>query len=100
MVRRWVISLMSNKKHIDDLIALREVHEAELREIGIEIRKSARTAAVSFIDLSDSTKLKQLTEPETWLGYVYRFIRAIERVVQRFAGTVVKRIGDEILATF
>jgi class 3 adenylate cyclase len=72
----------------------------KLREIGNEIRKSVRTAAVAFIDLSDSTALKELTEAEIWLGNVYRFIRSVESCVRQFDGAVVKRIGDEILATF
>lgn len=71
-----------------------------MREIGTEIRKSAGTAAVAFIDLSDSTALKESTEPEIWLGNVYRFIRSVESCVREFNGTVVKRIGDEVLATF
>jgi hypothetical protein len=50
---------MADKKHIDDLVARREIREVELREIGNEIRKSARTAGVAFIDLSDSTALKE-----------------------------------------
>ena len=91
---------MADKKHIDDLVAHREIREAELREIGNEIRKSARTAAVAFIDLSDSTALKESTEPEIWLGNVYRFIRSVESCVRQFDGAVVKRIGDEVLATF
>jgi len=91
---------MADKKHIDDLVARREIREAELKEIGNEIRKSARTAAVVFIDLSDSTALKESTEPEIWLGNVYRFIRSVENCVRQFDGAVVKRIGDEVLATF
>lgn len=91
---------MTDKKHIDDLVARREIREAELREIGNEIRKSARAAAVAFIDLSDSTALKESTEPEIWLGNVYRFIRSVENCVRQFDGAVVKRIGDEVLATF
>lgn len=94
------IHFMNDKKHIDDLITRRETHVAELRQIGEEIRKSARKAAVAFIDLSDSTSLKEASEPEVWLGYVYKFIRSIERLIQQFGGTVVKRIGDEVMATF
>jgi class 3 adenylate cyclase len=91
---------MADKKHIDDLVARREIREAELREIGNEIRKSGRAAAVAFIDLSDSTALKESSEPEIWLGNVYRFIRSVENCVRQFDGAVVKRIGDEVLATF
>lgn len=91
---------VTDKKHIDALVARHEIREAELKEIGDEIRKSARTAAVAFIDLSDSTALKEMNVPETWLGYVYRFIRCVEKLVVQFNGTVVKRIGDEVLATF
>ncbi|MEP6911961.1 MAG: adenylate/guanylate cyclase domain-containing protein [bacterium] len=87
---------MRDKKHIDDLITRRETHEADLNQIGEEIRKSARKAAVAFIDLSDSTALKESSQPEVWLGYVYKFIRTIERLVRQFGGTVVKRIGDEV----
>lgn len=95
-----IASDKNKKKHIDELIARRESQETELRRIGDEIQKSGRKAAVVFIDLSDSTALKESRKPEVWLAFVYRFIRSIERLVRQGEGIVVKRIGDEVLATF
>lgn len=53
-----------------------------------------------FVDLSDSTAMKQGREPEEWLGSVFEFIRRCEYLAGITSGTVVKRIGDEVMLTF
>ena len=82
----------SGKKHIDDLVVRRERSEAELKEIGNQIRTSARTAAVVFIDLKDSTALKESTDAEIGLASIYCFLQTLDQKVRHFGGTLVDRI--------
>jgi hypothetical protein len=55
---------------------------------------------VVFVDLSDSTQLKSEVPPDEWLGYVFEFIQTIARHAEAEGGSVVKRIGDEVMVTF
>lgn len=88
------------KKHIDELVATRTQKQAELLAIGREIASSAKPIVVAFVDLAESTQMKQDREPEEWLGYVFEFIQHVDQRVGDADGTVVKRIGDELMITF
>ena len=48
----------------------------------------------------DSTIIKQQLAPERWLGYVFKFIQTVSQLARFTRGTVVKRIGDELLISF
>lgn len=91
---------MSDSKSVDELVKKRQQHLNSLSEVAVEIRRSARKAAILFVDLSDSTAMKEGTDAEVWLAYVFDFIRRVEEIAKQFGGTVVKRIGDELLLTF
>lgn len=94
------IALMAEKKSIDDLVTARRRKKSELAELGAEITASARPIAVCFVDLADSTALKHDRDPEEWLGYVFDFVQMVDHVAVAAGGTVVKRIGDELMITF
>ncbi|MHB8524339.1 MAG: adenylate/guanylate cyclase domain-containing protein [Limisphaerales bacterium] len=87
---------------IDDLIRAREQKQSELREIGKDIQRSARDVVVAFVDLVDSTaiKVEHEQEAEQWLGLIYTFLTTIDRLALANGGTVVKRIGDELMLSF
>jgi class 3 adenylate cyclase len=87
-------------KNIDELIAARSLKNAELREIGIRIASASTPVVVAFVDLAESTRMKQEFEPEEWLGFVFEFIRCVDEMARVADGTVVKRIGDELMLTF
>ncbi len=87
-------------KSIDQIIEKQELRQDELQEIGAEIRSSSSKIVVAFIDLADSTQLKQDQEPDIWLGSVYRFLKKGDQLAKAASGTVVKRIGDELMVTF
>lgn len=91
---------MADSKSIDELVKQRQQHLASLRGVADEIKRSARQAAIVFVDLSDSTAMKEGVEPDVWLAYVFDFIKHVESIAGQFGGTVVKRIGDELLLTF
>jgi class 3 adenylate cyclase len=86
-------------KNIDELIAARTLKKAELREIGIRISSPSTPVVVAFVDLAESTRMKQF-EPEEWLGFVFEFIRCVDELASVADGTVVKRNGDELMLTF
>jgi class 3 adenylate cyclase len=88
------------KKTIDELVATRTGKRAELLEIGRRIASSATPIVVAFVDLAESTQMKQDREPEEWLGYVFEFIKRVDELAKDAAGTLVKRIGDELMITF
>ena len=88
------------KKHIDELVATRTQKQAELLANGREIASSAKPIVVAFVDLADSTQIKQDRQAEEWLGYVFEFIQNVDQRARDADGTVVKRIGDELMITF
>jgi class 3 adenylate cyclase len=91
---------MADKKSIDDLLRRFSEKESELFSISDIIKESAQPLAVIFMDLVDSTIIKQRLAPERWLSYVFRFIQTVSHLSSLTQGTVVKRIGDELLITF
>ena len=88
------------KKHIDKLVATQNRKRAELAAIGKKIAQSATPIVVTFVDLAESTQMKQDREPEEWLGYVFEFLQLVDQRAKDADGTVVKRIGDELMVTF
>jgi class 3 adenylate cyclase len=91
---------MSDSKHIDELVKtyLGQLQRAE--ELGKSIEEQATPTAVLFIDLADSTPMKSSMSARSWLGHIFTFISAISELAKNGSGTVVKRIGDEVMLTF
>jgi class 3 adenylate cyclase len=91
---------MSDHKSIDELVAnhLKNLKNAE--DSGKLIEAQASSTVVLFIDLTDSTAMKSATSPAWWLGHIYEFIKLICDLAKEAGGTVVKRIGDEVMLTF
>jgi class 3 adenylate cyclase len=87
-------------KSIDQLISSYISKKHELAELGAQIRSSEHNVVITFVDLAGSTALKGQVEPDEWLGYVYRFIAGISRYAKDSEGTIIKRIGDELMLTF
>jgi class 3 adenylate cyclase len=88
------------KKHIDELVMARNQKWAEFVEVGKEIALSATPIVVAFVDLSESTQMKEDRKAEEWLGYVFEFLQRVDQLARSADGTVVKRIGDELMVTF
>lgn len=60
---------------------------------------------ILFIDLCDSTKIKQYCLEESipdsiWIMRLKVFLSRTSRIIQQYKGTIVKTIGDEVMATF
>jgi len=91
---------MSESKHIDALVKkyLGQLQEAD--ELGKSIEDQAKPTVVIFIDLTDSTAMKHGKLARSWLGHIFTFISVISEVAMKSGGTVVKRIGDEVMLTF
>jgi adenylate cyclase len=70
---------------------------AKLRE---ELRQTTTGLGILFIDLVGSTDLKHRSTQEDWLPVVARFLIAASRTINEQGGTVVKYIGDEVMAVF
>ncbi len=92
--------MIDSSKHIDEKIKERALKRAEIEDLGEEIAQSAKPVVIAFIDLSDSTTMKFDRKPEEWLGSIYEFLTRVGGLVMENGGVVVKRIGDEIMATF
>jgi class 3 adenylate cyclase len=88
------------KKHIDELVTTRIRKQAELIQIGQKIASLATPIVVAFVDLTDSTQMKQNCEPEEWLGFIFDFIQRVDHRAIETDGTLIKRIGDELMITF
>jgi class 3 adenylate cyclase len=86
--------------HLDELVATQTQKQAELLAVGRQIASSATPIVVAFVDLAGSTQMKQDRGPEEWLGHVFEFIQRVDQRARAANGTVVKRIGDELMVTF
>lgn len=91
---------MAENKSIDTLVTSYLEKEADLQTHGKIIEESAHPIVVGFIDLSDSTQIKSKISAQKWLGYIYKFIDILTKHVASAGGTLVKRIGDELMLTF
>jgi class 3 adenylate cyclase len=91
---------MSDSKHIDALVKkyLGQLQQAD--ELGKSIEEQAKPTAILFIDLADSAAMKSGTSARSWLGHIFTFISVIGELAEKGSGTVVKRIGDEVMLTF
>ena len=89
---------MEDKKTIDDLVSRRAQKQHQLAAIHREIQESQRQAAIVILDLVGSTSLKQKAANADWLGFIYEFIQTVSDHVQKINGTLVKRMGDGLLA--
>jgi len=71
----------------------------------LEAFTESRDLYILFIDLCDSTSFKQYCleqkMPESvWIQRQMIFLSRAAYFVQRYSGTIIKTIGDELLATF
>jgi hypothetical protein len=57
-------------KNIDELVATRNQRVADLQSMGHKIASSATPIVVTFVDLAESTQMKQDRAPEDWLRYL------------------------------
>jgi class 3 adenylate cyclase len=85
---------------VDDLVTRFLQAEDDLATLGKRVEGSGQELAVVFVDLVASTELKHKVTVPRWLGYVIRFLKATADLALANKGTVVKRIGDEIMLTF
>lgn len=91
---------MSELKEIDTLVKQMREKRTELEALGEKIEASSVQIAILFVDLNNSTDLKNAVNPIEWLGYIYEFLRSVTEKTILSGGTVVKRIGDELMLTF
>ena len=91
---------MSETKTVDELLSQQGRKRAELAEIDRQMCESKRSAAIVFVDLHGSTELKEKEPDQEWLSSIYRFVEAVSDNIRGAGGTLVKRIGDGLLATF
>jgi class 3 adenylate cyclase len=89
-----------SERNVDDQIRTLQEKRRELQALGEKLRESAHPVAVCFVDLADSTAIKIKLPPDEWLGYIYEFLAAVGKHADSSGGTVVKRIGDELMLSF
>ena len=64
------------------------------------MRESKRSAAIVFVDLQGSSEVKEKQADQEWLSFTYWFVEAVGGHIHAAGGTLVKRIGDGLMATF
>lgn len=92
----------SNLKQLDSYHTRQKLLQKELSDIQEAIKKEFVPCAVLFVDMVDSTILKEKysESPEKWIYIVHTFYKSIADAVKRNNGEVVKYIGDEVMAAF
>lgn len=91
---------MNDRGVINDPVLAYRQKKAELAALGQGIKGSAKTEAVLFVDLADSTAIKRSLAPEEWLDFIFGFIETIGEYAKKTNGRVVKAIGDEVMLSF
>jgi class 3 adenylate cyclase len=71
-----------------------------LQQIREELRQHTRVAAVLFADLCDSTSYKLGRGDVDGLVKTYAHNSIVEAAITKHGGTIIKYIGDEVMATF
>jgi class 3 adenylate cyclase len=88
----WLENIQSRAKQL----------RAEESEVKKQIRDGFVDCAIVFMDVVGSTAFKQnyLSTPEVWILRVRQFSELLAEAVSRSNGSVVKYIGDEVMAVF
>jgi class 3 adenylate cyclase len=63
-------------------------------------REVRKTITVLFADVTGSTALGELLDPETMRSIMGRYFTMMKAVIERHGGTVEKFIGDAVMAVF
>jgi class 3 adenylate cyclase/tetratricopeptide (TPR) repeat protein len=63
-------------------------------------REQRKTVTVLFCDVTGSTALGELTDPETLRALLARYFERMKAIVESHGGTVEKFIGDAVMAVF
>jgi len=63
-------------------------------------REVRKTVTVLFSDISGSTALGELLDPESLRGLLSRYFVEMQHIIERHGGTVEKFIGDAVMAVF
>jgi class 3 adenylate cyclase/tetratricopeptide (TPR) repeat protein len=63
-------------------------------------RELRKTVTVLFCDVTGSTALGELLDPESLRRVMARYFEAMKAVIERHGGTVEKFIGDAVMAVF
>ncbi len=78
-------------------------HQQEaLKRVKEKIRTNFKNCSVVFIDMVNSTQFKfaNRNEPEVWITKLFKFTEIVSAYVKQYNGTIIKYIGDEIMAVF
>ena len=59
-----------------------------------------KVVTILFADLAGSTALQERLDPESTRGFMERYYRAMSSAVEAHGGTVVKLLGDGVMAAF
>lgn len=90
----------TNPTNVDNLVSRNISLMTEVTSIKNKIAESKMHKVILFVDLCNSTELKQDKEDLEWLTDVVLFLNILTTNVEKHNGSVIKRIGDEIMATF
>jgi class 3 adenylate cyclase/tetratricopeptide (TPR) repeat protein len=63
-------------------------------------REQRKTVTVLFCDVTGSTSLGELVDPEALRALLARYFERMKAIVERHGGTVEKFIGDAVMAVF
>lgn len=85
---------------VDGLVNRRTQLQKGLQEIKAAIQDSKKEIAICFIDLADSTSIKETMTDDEWLQYIYEFLTEVDILARQSNGEVIKRIGDEVMISF
>jgi class 3 adenylate cyclase/tetratricopeptide (TPR) repeat protein len=67
---------------------------------GTALREQRKTVTVLFCDVTGSTALGEVTDPEALRALLARYFERMKGIVERHGGTVEKFIGDAVMAVF
>jgi class 3 adenylate cyclase/tetratricopeptide (TPR) repeat protein len=63
-------------------------------------RSERRVVTVLFCDVADSTAIAERLDPEDWVEILDEAFRSVVGAIERYEGTVVRLLGDAVLAYF
>ena len=92
--------MFGKDKTINSIVAKKIENDNNTNNLRNQLKDSCKKSVIVFVDLCKSTDLKQDKEDIDWLCDIYSFINEVQNVGFKNHGTIIKRIGDEIMLEF
>ena len=92
--------MFRKNKTINTIVNKKIENDNLVKDLRNQLKDGCKKSVIVFVDLCKSTDLKQDKDDIDWLCDIYSFINEVQTIGINNNGTIIKRIGDEIMLEF